>query len=54
MSVKLTSYINFNGQVAEAPGFYHSVFGGSVESDTFGSVTDRFGVSWMFDIATIK
>jgi PhnB protein len=37
MTVKLTSYINFNGNAAEAIEFYQSVFGGKVDSDTFRS-----------------
>lgn len=47
MGVKLTSYLNFNGDAAEALAFYHSVFGGSVDSDTFGEFADRVPDSGM-------
>ena len=43
MSVKLTSYINFNGNAADALDFYQSVFGGEVESDTFGAFNKSSG-----------
>lgn len=36
MSVKITSYINFKGNASEAIEFYRNIFGGTVESDTFG------------------
>ncbi len=37
MTVKLHSYINFNGDAREAMDFYCSIFGGEVHSDTFAS-----------------
>lgn len=37
MTVKLNSYISFNGDAKEAIAFYQTVFGGQVYSDTFGS-----------------
>lgn len=43
MTVKLTSYINFNGKAAEALNFYQGVFGGTVESDTFGAFNEESG-----------
>lgn len=43
MSVKLTSYINFNGNAKDALVFYQSVFGGTVESDTFGEFNEQSG-----------
>lgn len=36
MSVKLNSYINFNGNAREAMDFYRSIFGGQIYSDSFG------------------
>ncbi len=41
MAVRLNSYINFNGNAAEAVDFYASVFGGTVDMDTFRSFTER-------------
>lgn len=41
MSVKITSYINFNGNGREALDFYQSVFGGRLESDTFGEFNQQ-------------
>jgi len=43
MSVKLTSYVNFNGNAAEALEFYQAIFGGVVESDTFGAFNEASG-----------
>ena len=43
MSVKLTSYINFNGNATEALEFYQEVFGGTIESDTFGGFNEASG-----------
>lgn len=37
MTVRLHSYISFNGDAREAVEFYTSVFGGEVYSDTFAS-----------------
>lgn len=37
MTVKLHSYISFNGNAREALDFYHAIFGGEVFSDTFES-----------------
>jgi PhnB protein len=37
MTVKLNSYISFNGDAKEAVEFYKSIFGGEVYSDTFAS-----------------
>lgn len=41
MSVRLNSYVSFNGNAAEAMGFYKSVFGGEVYSDTFGAFQEK-------------
>lgn len=41
MTVKLNSYINFNGNAREAMEFYKTVFGGEVYSDTVGEFTDK-------------
>lgn len=41
MSVKCTSYINFDGDASEAIVFYQTVFGGTVRSDTFANYADR-------------
>lgn len=43
MAIKLTSYINFNGNGKEALEFYHGIFGGTVESDTFGEFNEQSG-----------
>jgi len=43
MTVKLTSYINLDGSGREALDFYHSIFGGTVESDTFGEFNEKSG-----------
>lgn len=43
MSVKLTSYINFNGNATDAIAFYQAIFGGTVESDTFGGFNKTSG-----------
>ena len=43
MSVKLTSYINFNGNAGDAIAFYHAIFGGTVDSDTFGGFNKSSG-----------
>lgn len=43
MSVKLTSYINFNGNATEAITFYQRIFGGTVDSDTFGEFNETSG-----------
>ncbi|MDQ3094283.1 MAG: VOC family protein [bacterium] len=40
MSVKLNSYINFNGNAKEAVEFYKLVFGGEVVMDTFRSFVE--------------
>lgn len=45
MTVKLNSYINFNGNAKEAVEFYKSVFGGEVYMDTFEKFADRMPVS---------
>lgn len=37
MTVKLNSYISFNGNAREAMEFYQTIFGGEVFSDTFAS-----------------
>lgn len=41
MTVKLNSYISFNGNTKEAIEFYKSVFGGEVFMDTFDSYADK-------------
>lgn len=43
MNAKLTSYINLNGNARDALEFYHGIFGGTVESDTFGSFNEKSG-----------
>lgn len=43
MSIKLTSYINLNGSAKQAVEFYQSIFGGKVESDTFGEFDEKSG-----------
>lgn len=43
MGIKLTSYINFNGNATEALAFYHGVFGGEVTSDTFKAFNEKSG-----------
>lgn len=45
MTVKLNSYISFNGNAKEAIEFYKSVFGGEVYMDTFSSFADKMPVS---------
>lgn len=45
MTVKLNSYISFNGNAKDAVEFYKSVFGGEVFMDTFGSFADKMPVS---------
>lgn len=45
MTVKLNSYISFDGNAKEAIEFYKSVFGGEVFMDTFGSFADKMPVS---------
>ena len=41
MTVKLNSYISFDGNAKEAIEFYKSVFGGEVFMDTFDSYADK-------------
>ena len=41
MTVKLNSYISFNGNAKEAVEFYKSVFGGEVFMDTYDSFADK-------------
>lgn len=36
MSIKLTPYLNFNGNTKEAMEFYKSIFGGELKMQTFG------------------
>lgn len=43
MSVKLTSYINLNGNAKEALDFYQGVFGGTIDADTFGGFNEKSG-----------
>lgn len=45
---RVGTHLNFNPQTEEAFDFYRSVFWG----DYFGSLTDRFGVCWMFNCAS--
>ncbi len=47
MSVKLTSYINFNGNAKEALEFYESVFGGKISGETFREFVQRVPDSGM-------
>lgn len=44
MTVRLNSYINFNGNAREAIEFYKSIFGGKVYMDTFESFGDSMPV----------
>lgn len=44
MTVKLNSYISFNGNAKEAIEFYQSVFGGEVFMDTFDSFADKMPI----------
>lgn len=41
MTVKLSSYINLNGNAKEAIDFYQGIFGGTVDSDTFGEFNKK-------------
>ncbi|MBP6005414.1 VOC family protein [Candidatus Saccharibacteria bacterium] len=41
MSVKLTSYINLNGNATQALKFYQDIFGGTIQSDTFQEFNQR-------------
>lgn len=41
MSVKLNSYVNFNGDAKAALEFYQSVFGGTVKFDTFAGFAEK-------------
>lgn len=41
MTVKINSYISFNGNAKEAIEFYKSVFGGEIFMDTFDSFADK-------------
>lgn len=43
MTVKITSYLNFNGNAKDALDFYSGIFGGSVDSDTFKEFNDASG-----------
>ncbi|TXG77719.1 VOC family protein [Patescibacteria group bacterium] len=43
MGVKLTGYINFDGNAQEALDFYYSIFGGTIDSDTFGEFNEKSG-----------
>jgi PhnB protein len=38
MSIKLTPYLNFQGNTREAMEFYHGVFGGDLKLSTFGDL----------------
>ena len=38
MTVQLNPYFSFRGQASDALAFYQSVFGGSIESTTFGDM----------------
>lgn len=40
MKTTLNPYINFNGNAREAMEFYHSVFGGKLDLNTFGEFHD--------------
>lgn len=40
MTIKLNSYITFNGNTREAMEYYKSIFGGETYMDTFGSMSD--------------
>lgn len=44
MTVKLNSYISFNGNTKEAVEFYKSIFGGEVFMDTYDSFADKMPV----------
>lgn len=45
MTVKLNSYISFNGNAKEAIEFYKSIFGGQVLMDTFDSYASEMPMS---------
>ncbi|MBL8160271.1 VOC family protein [Candidatus Saccharibacteria bacterium] len=45
MAVKLNTYLNFPGTTREAMEFYKSIFGGDVQSDTYGSYAGSMPVS---------
>lgn len=45
MSVKNTSYINFNGDAREAMAFYQSIFGGTVDQTEFGDYAEHMPVA---------
>lgn len=52
MTVKLHSYLHFNGNAREALDFYQSVFGGEVQADTFAGFAERApGSGMMYDPA---
>jgi PhnB protein len=41
MSVKLSPYLNFQGNTREAMEFYHGVFGGDLKLSTFGDLAGK-------------
>ncbi len=43
MGLSLNSYISFGGNAREAMEFYKSVFGGTLEADTFKSFNEQSG-----------
>lgn len=43
MAHSLNPYINFNGNAREAMEFYKSIFGGTLEADTFKSFNEQSG-----------
>lgn len=47
---RVSTYLNFPRSTEQAFVFYRSVFGGDFFwGSYFGSLTDRFGVHWMFN-----
>ncbi len=40
MAIKLNSYLNFNGNCGEAMKFYHSIFGGKLDIQTYADTPE--------------
>lgn len=54
--MRIEAYLIFGGQAEEAMQFYQAVPGGQKEfwGDTFGALTDKFGISWQINIEAPK
>ena len=50
MATKLSPYLNFNGNARQAMEFYHSVFGGKLQLQTFGEMHSPVAASETNDI----